>query len=68
MEIFSVKSKFKPLEEVNTLTTERFSETRPFMHLSMHVFQSQLLQKYLNYEANFSKKNVSNLMYIPKMQ
>ena len=45
MEIFSVKSKFKPLEEVNTLTTERFSETRPYahslMHLSMHVFQSQ---------------------------
>ena len=32
-------------------TAEEFSETRPFMHLSKHVFRSQWLQKYLSYEA-----------------
>ena len=26
---------------INTFTTEGFWETRPFMHLSKHVFQSQ---------------------------
>ena len=26
---------------INTFTTEGFSETRPFMHLSKHVFHSQ---------------------------
>ena len=26
---------------INTFTTDRFSETKPFMHLSKHVFQSQ---------------------------
>ena len=38
---------------INTFTTEGFWETRPFMHLSKHVFQSLQLQKYLSYEAHF---------------
>ena len=25
----------------NTFTAKRFSETRPFMHLSKHIFRSQ---------------------------
>ena len=44
---------------------EGFSETRPFIHLSKHVFHSQLFQKYLSYEAFFffskcSKFNVQS--------
>ena len=43
----------------NTFTPKGFSETRPFMHLSKHVFRSQQLQKYLRYEAHFFKKQKS---------
>ena len=39
------------------LTAEGFSETRPFMHLSNHVFWSQQFQKYLSYETHFPSKN-----------
>ena len=37
---------------INTFTAKEFSETRPFIHLSKHVFGSQELQKYLSYEAH----------------
>ena len=40
----------------NMFTMEGFSEIRPFIHLSKHVFHSQLFQKYLSYEAYFFSK------------
>ena len=47
----------------NTFTAKGFSETRPLMHLSKHVFRSQELQKYLSYEAQvfFSKCSKFNV-------
>ena len=31
----------KEVKNFNTFTAKGFSETRPFMHLSKHVFRSQ---------------------------
>ena len=53
---------------VNTFTTKVFPETRPFMHLSKHLFGSQQLQKYWSYNPHFFFHNVPNLMEIQKIQ
>ena len=37
----------------NKFTAERFSEPRPLIHSSKHLFRSQQLRKYLSYEADF---------------
>ena len=41
---------------LNMFTAKGFSETRPFMHLSKHIFRSQQLQKNWSYEAHFFLK------------
>ena len=56
------------LGPVNTLTPERCSDKGPFTHLSKNSFRSQLLRKYLSYEAHLSFQNVLSFMKISKTQ
>ena len=51
-----------PLDSLDSLTAEKFSEIRPFMH---YVFWSQQFQKYLkamklNFVSTFSKFNINS--------
>ena len=45
---------------INTLTTKEYLEERFFMHLSNHVFLSQIFQKYLSYGAHVFFGNLKN--------
>ena len=67
--LMSTKKSAKIGRYLNTFTTEGFSETRPFMHLSKHRvnnFRNAGALRLIFFFFFF--QNVPNLMYIPKMQ
>ena len=66
--LMSTKKSAKIGRYLNTFTTEGFSETRPFMHLSKHRVNNFRNAGALRLIFFFFFKNVPNLMYIPKIQ